>query len=109
MTLKNRGRSKKTEEPTGPKSTGGSLAVGTYIQRGSAPPSPGGGGLVSGGGGGSGQHLSEVDPVRYVGISRSGTDSFLGEGVNGLGKVLRRISPICMYGVKSKLALSIKS
>ena len=38
MTLKNRGRSKKTERRTRPKSRGGSLAVGTYLQRGSAPP-----------------------------------------------------------------------
>ena len=38
MTLKNRGRSKKTEGRTRPKSKGGSLAVGTYLQRGSAPP-----------------------------------------------------------------------
>ena len=35
MTLKNRGRSNKTEGLTGPKSKGGSLAVGTYLQRGS--------------------------------------------------------------------------
>ena len=41
MTLKNRGRSKKTEGRTRPKSKGGSLAVGTYLQRGSAPPPPG--------------------------------------------------------------------
>ena len=38
MTLKNRRRSKKTEGRTRPKSKGGSLAVGTYLQRGSAPP-----------------------------------------------------------------------
>ena len=42
MTLKNRGRSKKTEGRTRPKSMGGSLAVGTYLQRGSAPPPSGG-------------------------------------------------------------------
>ena len=41
MTLKNRGRSKKTEGRTRPKSKGGSLSVGTYLQRGSAPPPPG--------------------------------------------------------------------
>ena len=40
MTFKNRGRSKKTEGRTRPKSRGGSLAVGTYLQRGSAPPPP---------------------------------------------------------------------
>ena len=40
MTLKNRGQSKKTEGCTGPKNKGGSLAVGTYLQRGSAPPPP---------------------------------------------------------------------
>ena len=40
VTLKNRGRSKKTEGRTRPKSRGGSLAVGTYLQRGSAPPPP---------------------------------------------------------------------
>ena len=38
MTLKNRGRLKKTQGWTAPKSRGGSLAVGTYLQRGSAPP-----------------------------------------------------------------------
>ena len=37
MTLKSRGRSKKTEGLTKPKSKGGSLAVGTYLQRDSAP------------------------------------------------------------------------
>ena len=37
VTLKSRGRSKKTDVRTGPKSKGGSLAVGTYLQRGSAP------------------------------------------------------------------------
>ena len=37
MTLKNRGRSKKTEGRTRPKIKGGSLAVSTYVQRGSAP------------------------------------------------------------------------
>ena len=36
MTLKN----KKTEGQTRPKSKGGSLAVGTYLQRGGAPPPP---------------------------------------------------------------------
>ena len=41
MTLKNRGRSKKTEGRTRPKSKGGSLVVGTYLQSGSAPPGPG--------------------------------------------------------------------
>ena len=40
VTLNNRGPSKKTEGRTRPKSKGGSLAVGTYLQRGSAPPSP---------------------------------------------------------------------
>ena len=40
VNLKNRGRSKKTEGRTRPKSRGGSLAVGTYLQRGSAPPPP---------------------------------------------------------------------
>ena len=61
MTLKNRGRSKKTEWHTKAKSKGGSLAVGTYLQRGSAPPpSPGlfprraCGGLGGGGGGAGG-------------------------------------------------------
>ena len=39
-TLKNRGWSKKTEGRTRPKCRGGSLAVGTYLQRGSAPPPP---------------------------------------------------------------------
>ena len=38
MTLKNRGRSKKTKEQTGQKYKGGSLAVGTYLQIGSTPP-----------------------------------------------------------------------
>ena len=33
MTLKNRGRSKKTEGRTRPKSKGGSLALGTYLKR----------------------------------------------------------------------------
>ena len=37
-TPKNRGRSKKTQGWTGLESEGGSLAVGTYLQRGSAPP-----------------------------------------------------------------------
>ena len=43
-TPKNRGRSKKTQGWIGLKSGGGSLAVGTYLQRGSAPspPPPGG-------------------------------------------------------------------
>ena len=41
MTLKNRGRSKKTEGREGPKNKVGSLAVGTYLQRGSAPLPPG--------------------------------------------------------------------
>ena len=41
MTLNNRGRSKKTEGWTGPKNKGGSLAVGTYLHRGSGPPPPG--------------------------------------------------------------------
>ena len=40
VTLKNRGRSKKTEGQTGPKSMGGSLAVGNYLQRGSPHPPP---------------------------------------------------------------------
>ena len=53
MTLKNRGRSKKTEGRTGPKSRGGSLAVGTYLQRGSDPPGIAYSG-EQGGGGGSG-------------------------------------------------------
>ena len=39
-TLKNRGRSKKTQELTALKSGGSSLPVGTYLQRGSAPPPP---------------------------------------------------------------------
>ena len=43
VTLKNRGRSKKTEGQTRLKSKGGSLAVGTYFQRGSAPHPPGSG------------------------------------------------------------------
>ena len=38
MTLKNRGAVKKSEGRTASKSRGGSLAVGTYLQRGSAPP-----------------------------------------------------------------------
>ena len=38
VTLKNRERSKKTEGQTRPKIKGGSLAVGTCLQRGSAPP-----------------------------------------------------------------------
>ena len=38
---KNRRHSKKTQGRTGLKSGGGSLAVGTYLQRGSAPPPPG--------------------------------------------------------------------
>ena len=42
MSLKNRGQSKKTEGRTRQKSKGGSLAVGTYLQKGSAPPPPGG-------------------------------------------------------------------
>ena len=40
MTLKNRGRSKKTVGRTRPRNKGGTLAVGTYLQRGSAPPPP---------------------------------------------------------------------
>ena len=40
MTLKNRGQPNKTEGRTGPKNKGGSLAVGTYLQRDSAPPPP---------------------------------------------------------------------
>ena len=40
VNLKNRGWSKKTEGRTRPKSKGGSLAVGTYLQRGSATPPP---------------------------------------------------------------------
>ena len=41
MSLKNRERQIKTEGWTAPKSRGCSLAVGTYLQRGSAPhPSP---------------------------------------------------------------------
>ena len=39
-TPKNRGWSKKTQVWTGLKNGGGSLAVGTYLQRGSAPPPP---------------------------------------------------------------------
>ena len=35
------GGGKKAEERTAPKSRGVSLAVGTYLQRGSTPPSPG--------------------------------------------------------------------
>ena len=54
MTLKIRGRSKKTEGWTGPKSRGGSLAVGTYLQRGSAPPPP------------------ERDRERWMGLDLSG-------------------------------------
>ena len=40
MTLNNSGRSKKTDGGTGPKSKGGSLAVGrpTFVKIGSAPP-----------------------------------------------------------------------
>ena len=49
MALKYRGRSNKTERQIGPKSKGGSFAVGDYLQGGSAPPPPEGGG-----GGGSG-------------------------------------------------------
>ena len=52
MTLKNRGQSKKTEGRTVPKKRGGSLAVGTYLQRGSAPPPRGLGQEDSWGGGG---------------------------------------------------------
>ena len=37
MTLKYIGRSKKTERRTGPKNKGSSLAVCTYLQRGSRP------------------------------------------------------------------------
>ena len=37
-TPKNRGRSKKTQRRTALKNGGGSLAVGSYLQRGSAPP-----------------------------------------------------------------------
>ena len=37
---KNRGRSKKTQGRTALKNGGGSLAVGSYLQRGSAPPLP---------------------------------------------------------------------
>ena len=37
-TIKNRGRSKKTQWQTALKSRGGSLAVGIYLQRGSTPP-----------------------------------------------------------------------
>ena len=40
---KNRGRSKKTQERTALKNWGGSLAMGSYIQRGSDPPHPPGG------------------------------------------------------------------
>ena len=39
-TPKNRGRSKKTQERTALKNWGGSLAVGSYLQRGSDPPPP---------------------------------------------------------------------
>ena len=39
-TPQNRGRSKKTQGPTALKSRGGSLAVSSYLQRGSAPPPP---------------------------------------------------------------------
>ena len=38
---KNRGQLKKTQGWIGLKSGGGSLAAGTYLQRGSAPPPPG--------------------------------------------------------------------
>ena len=41
VTPKNKGPSKKTQGRTGLKSGGGSLAVGTYLQRGSAPSIPG--------------------------------------------------------------------
>ena len=41
MILKVRGRSRKTEELTKPKSKDGSLAVGNLLQRGSDPPPPG--------------------------------------------------------------------
>ena len=51
MALKYRGRSKKTERWTGPKSKGGSLAVGNYLQGSSAPPPPS---LPRGGGRGGG-------------------------------------------------------
>ena len=40
QTLKNRGQSKKTQGRTALKNRGGSLAVGSYLQRGSAPPPP---------------------------------------------------------------------
>ena len=40
VTLKNRGRSKKTDGWGRPKTRGSSLAVGTYLERGSAPPPP---------------------------------------------------------------------
>ena len=40
MNKKNRGRSKKTERQTAPKSSGGNLPVGAYLQRDSTPPAP---------------------------------------------------------------------
>ena len=40
MNVQIRGQSKKTEGWTAPKYKGGSLAVGTYLQRGSASPPP---------------------------------------------------------------------
>ena len=49
VTPKNKGRSKKIQGRTGLKNGGGSLAVGSYLQRGSAPPPSRGQGLGTGG------------------------------------------------------------
>ena len=49
MILKEKGAAKKTEGRPAPKSGGISLAVGTYLQRGSAPPPPPG--CIKGGAG----------------------------------------------------------
>ena len=46
VSLKNRGRSKKTQGRTGLKNGGGSLAVGTHLQRAPPPPPPGPRGLT---------------------------------------------------------------
>ena len=94
MTLKNRGWSRKTDGCRGPKSKGGSLAVGTYLLKDSAPP-PGGGERRRDGGKGLGVGGWEGGVVMVMnGRLKSGA------GIDPLrpGGVGRNVHPVRIYG-----------